>query len=174
MMRRLVRAIRIREPDRQITITYTDLPHNDFSTLFRLSQGLLGPKTEPPLAAIPGLFIFGSGTSFYRQIVPDSTLSFGFSATAMHWISDAAVHDCRSCPGSRRRAGRTRTISRAGNARLGDDPARPRPRIAAGRTARFRQFLYRRRRPLSWRIRSASTCSTSSRAIGVTCCELDG
>jgi hypothetical protein len=88
MMRRLVRAIRIREPDRQISITYTDLPHNDFSTLFRLTQGLLGPKTEPPLAAIPGLFIFGSGTSFYRQIVPDSTLSFGFSATAMHWISD--------------------------------------------------------------------------------------
>jgi hypothetical protein len=83
----LVRAIRIREPDRQISITYADLPHNDFSALFRLTQGLLGPKTESPLAAVPGLFIFGSGTSFYRQIVPDNTLSFGFSATAMHWIS---------------------------------------------------------------------------------------
>ncbi len=87
MMRRLVRAIRIREPDRQISIAYTDLPHNDFSTLFRLSQGLLGPKAETPLADIPGLFIFGSGASFYRQIFPDNSLSFGFSATAMHWIS---------------------------------------------------------------------------------------
>ena len=87
MMRSLVRAIRIREPGRQISITYTDLPHNDFSALFRLSQGLLGPKTEPPLAEAPGLFVFGSGTSFYRQIFPDNSLSLGFSATAMHWIS---------------------------------------------------------------------------------------
>jgi hypothetical protein len=87
MMRSLVRAIRARQPDRQISITYTDLPHNDFSTLFRLSHGLLGPRAETPLADIPGLFIFGSGTSFYRQVLPDNSLSFGFSATAMHWIS---------------------------------------------------------------------------------------
>ncbi len=87
MMRRLVGAVREREPRRAISITYTDLPHNDFSTLFRLSQGLLGPSTAVPLAETPGLYIFGSGTSFYRQILPDNSLSFGFSATAMHWIS---------------------------------------------------------------------------------------
>ncbi|RAZ90869.1 SAM-dependent methyltransferase [Mesorhizobium hawassense] len=87
MMRRLVGAVRKTEPDRAISITYTDLPHNDFSTLFRLSQGLLGTSTEAPLAETPSLYIFGSGTSFYRQIVPDNSLSFGFSATAMHWIS---------------------------------------------------------------------------------------
>ena len=87
LMRRMVEAIRAREPDRQITITYTDLPHNDFAALFRLTQGLLGPQALKPLADSPGVFILGSGTSFYRQIVPDSSLSFGFSATAMHWIS---------------------------------------------------------------------------------------
>ena len=87
MMSRLVQAIRLREPERQISITYTDLPHNDFSTLFRLSQGLLGPTANAPLADTPNLFIFGSGTSFYRQVLPDNSLSFGFSATAMHWIS---------------------------------------------------------------------------------------
>jgi len=87
MMRRLARAIRAGEPERPISITYTDLPHNDFSTLFRLSQGLLGSKTDTPLADIPSLYIFGSGTSFYRQIFPDGSLSLGFSATAMHWIS---------------------------------------------------------------------------------------
>lgn len=87
LMRRLVHAVRGREPKRQISITYTDLPHNDFSSLFRLSQGLLGSKTDTPLADTPNLFIFASGTSFYRQILPDHSLSFGFSATAMHWIS---------------------------------------------------------------------------------------
>lgn len=87
MMRRLVGAVRATEPKRAISITYTDLPHNDFSTLFRLSQGLAGPATDRPLAETPALYIFGSGTSFYRQILPDNSLSFGFSATAMHWIS---------------------------------------------------------------------------------------
>ena len=87
LMRRAVEAIRAREPARQIAITYTDLPHNDFSALFRLTQGLLGPRTQAPLAGVPGLYIFGSGTSFYRQIFPDGALSLGFSATAMHWLS---------------------------------------------------------------------------------------
>src|ERR1700691_1221709 len=59
LIRRMVEAIRAREPDRQITITYTDLPHNDFAALFRLTQGLLGPRTQAPLAETPGLYIFG-------------------------------------------------------------------------------------------------------------------
>ncbi len=87
LMRRIAGEVRQREATRDITITYTDLPHNDFSTLFRLTQGLLGDPAAKPLADMPGLYIFGSGTSFYRQIVPDGSLSFGFSATAMHWLS---------------------------------------------------------------------------------------
>lgn len=87
MMQRLVAAIRVREPEREIGIVYTDLPHNDFSTLFRLTQGLLGPVQATPLAQIPNLYVFGSGTSFYRPVVSSGALSFGFSATAMHWLS---------------------------------------------------------------------------------------
>jgi hypothetical protein len=87
MMYRLVELIRKREPAREISIVYTDLPHNDFSTLFRLTQGLLGDQARAPLAQIPNLLIFGSGTSFYRQVINTATLSFGFSATAMHWLS---------------------------------------------------------------------------------------
>jgi hypothetical protein len=87
MMHRLVEAVRRREPDREINIVYTDLPHNDFSALFRLSQGLLGPEQRTSLADIPNLFVYGSGTSFYRQVINTGALSFGFSATAMHWLS---------------------------------------------------------------------------------------
>jgi len=87
MMRRLVAAVRAREPAREIAIVYTDLPHNDFSILFRLTQGLIGAEAQAPLASVPNLFIFGSGTSFYRQVVGSGALSFGFSATAMHWLS---------------------------------------------------------------------------------------
>jgi len=87
MMRRLVAELREREPDREIGIVYTDLPHNDFSVLFRLTQGMLGETSRKPLADVPNVFIFGSGTSFYRQVVSSGSLSFGFSATAMHWLS---------------------------------------------------------------------------------------
>ncbi|MDP2802193.1 MAG: SAM-dependent methyltransferase [Phreatobacter sp.] len=87
MMRRLVETVRQRAPDRAIQVTYTDLPHNDFSALFRLTQGLLGDQAKTPLAETPNLYIAGSGTSFYKQIVPDGTLHLGFSATAMHWLS---------------------------------------------------------------------------------------
>ncbi len=87
LMRRVVGLVRGRAPNRQIAIGYTDLPHNDFSALFRLTQGLLGDATKAPLAATPELYISGVGTSFYRQLFPDATLDLGFSATAMHWLS---------------------------------------------------------------------------------------
>lgn len=87
LMRRIVSEIRAKGSNRTITITYTDLPHNDFSVLFRLLHGHLGNQTGTPLGAQPGVMTFASGTSFYRQIMPANTLSLGFSATAMHWLS---------------------------------------------------------------------------------------
>jgi hypothetical protein len=87
MMRKAIARIRKDAPERQIAITYTDLPHNDFSVLFQLLQGLLPAYKENPLALQPNVFTFGSGMSFYRQIFPDRTVSLGFSATAMHWLS---------------------------------------------------------------------------------------
>ena len=82
--RAVLTELRARAPQRQFTLTHTDLPHNDFSTLFRLVQGLLPGRDG---LGVPGVFSFASGTSFYEPIFPDATLSFGFSATAMHWLS---------------------------------------------------------------------------------------
>ncbi len=87
LMRRLIAVVRAAEPDKAITLTYTDLPHNDFSVLFRRLHGLIGAPDASPLAGEPNLYTFASGTSFHRQIFPDGSLTFGFSATAMHWLS---------------------------------------------------------------------------------------
>ena len=87
LMKRIVSNIRDREAAKPISITYTDLPHNDFSVLFRRLHGLLGAHDPAPLNTIDNLYTFASGTSFHRQIFPDATLSLGFSATAMHWLS---------------------------------------------------------------------------------------
>ncbi|MGE3829685.1 MAG: SAM-dependent methyltransferase [Parvibaculaceae bacterium] len=89
LMRQAVSAIRDRSAEKKITITYTDLPSNDFSSLFSLLQGDGGLGREK------NLFAFASGTTFYRQIFPDGSLDLGYSATAMHWLSrkPAAITD---------------------------------------------------------------------------------
>jgi hypothetical protein len=82
-----IEAIRARAPDKPVTLTYTDLPHNDFSALFRRVHGILPGYAEEGLQDLPAVFTFASGASFYSQIFPDASLSLGFSATAMHWLS---------------------------------------------------------------------------------------
>jgi hypothetical protein len=90
-IRKAVARVRAAAPDRPITITYTDLPHNDFSALFQLLHGILPSHRDNPLGAQPGVFTYASGTSFYRQIFPAETISLGFSATAMHWLSKLPI-----------------------------------------------------------------------------------
>ncbi|MGB1010092.1 MAG: hypothetical protein ACPGVP_10235 [Thiolinea sp.] len=68
----------------QSTVVYADQPRNDFNALVSIIHGLT--EFDSYLDDIPGVFPLFSGTSFYRQAVPDGTLDFGFSATAMHWL----------------------------------------------------------------------------------------
>ena len=82
----LVEQVRERAPTRPITVTYTDLPRNDFSALFRMLDGSRG-EFRSYLQDYENVFAFASGTSFHRQILPSESLDLGFSATAMHWIS---------------------------------------------------------------------------------------
>ena len=83
---RIVEAVRARAPERPVCMTYTDLPRNDFSALFSLVHGGR-PGVESYLHRFDGVYVFASGTSFYGPIFPPGTLDFGFSATAMHWLS---------------------------------------------------------------------------------------
>ncbi len=78
-------AVRQRAPSCDFSMVYTDQPGNDFNALFQIIHGL----TELP-TYLPGakrVFVSASATSFYDQVLPDSTLNLGFSATAMHWLS---------------------------------------------------------------------------------------
>lgn len=86
LMSKIVQSLRARTEKRDITVTYTDLPHNDFSALFRLVHNRSN-NSESYLPQYKNVYVLGSGTSFYHQVVPDSTVDIGFSATAMHWLS---------------------------------------------------------------------------------------
>ena len=79
-------AIRKRSSDTPITIVYADQPRNDFNALITNVHGL-GPF-DSWLSKHENVFPMASGTSFYRQILPDETVDIGFSATAMHWLSN--------------------------------------------------------------------------------------
>ncbi|MFT7675652.1 MAG: hypothetical protein ACI845_004079 [Gammaproteobacteria bacterium] len=72
-------------PECAFNVVYTDQPRNDFNALIMNIYGL-GPF-ETYLDGRGNIFPVVSGTSFYRQIVSEGSLDIGFSATAMHWLS---------------------------------------------------------------------------------------
>ena len=65
MLHGLMAELRARAPNRPITLTHTDLPFNDFSTLFRRMHGLLPNREHEGLQDFRSVFSFASGASFY-------------------------------------------------------------------------------------------------------------
>jgi SAM dependent carboxyl methyltransferase len=66
-----------------ITVTHTDLPTNDWTTLF---QTVLS-SPDSYLAGESNVFCLASGTSIYQQIFPPNHIAFGYSAITEHWLS---------------------------------------------------------------------------------------
>ncbi len=83
----IVSLIRERSQEQEISITYTDLPHNDFSALLRMIHTDTEDAGQTYASKHSNVYVLCSGTSFYQQIVPSETVDIGFSATAMHWLS---------------------------------------------------------------------------------------
>lgn len=84
--RATISALRERTPRRPVCITYTDLPRNDYSALFTTAHGGR-PGVTSYRDEHGGVFVYAAATSFFEPIFPPGTIDFGFSATAMHWLS---------------------------------------------------------------------------------------
>jgi hypothetical protein len=65
---------------RAVSVVHTDLPGNDFSSLFETVAH------DPGTYARAGVFSFAAGRSFYEQLFPDDSVSLGWSATAVVWL----------------------------------------------------------------------------------------
>jgi len=85
MIASAIGAVRERSARAPVSIIYSDQPRNDFNALIANVYGL-GPF-DSYLEQYDNVFPLVSGTTFYKQIVPAGTLDIGFSATAMHWMS---------------------------------------------------------------------------------------
>ncbi len=85
MVRRSIEQIQRIKPGVQVTVIYADQPANDYNALIGIVHGRT--QFETWLGQFERVFPLVSGTSFYQQSVPDHSLDFCFSATAMHWLS---------------------------------------------------------------------------------------
>ena len=83
----VIRNCRDAGDERQIEMVYTDLASNDFSTLFRIMQGMQGDATYAYQNHFKNVFVHACGTGFHEQLLTNASLHLGFSATAMHYVS---------------------------------------------------------------------------------------
>ena len=88
MWSNIIKIIRDKGDNRQIEILYTDLASNDFSTLFKTMQGMHGNPNFAFQKNFKNVYVHGCGTGFHEQLMSDDSLTLGFSATAMHYVSE--------------------------------------------------------------------------------------
>ncbi|MFZ4519865.1 MAG: hypothetical protein ACOYOP_15860 [Microthrixaceae bacterium] len=81
-MRAAVEAVRSRS-DAQIEVIHTDLPANDFATLFRLFE----EDHSSYLRGFTEVYPYAIGRSFYKPLFPTGTLHLGWSCVSTHWLS---------------------------------------------------------------------------------------
>ena len=81
-MRAAVEAVRARS-DAQIEVIHTDLPANDFATLFRLFE----EDHSSYLRGLTEVYPYAIGRSFYKPLFPTGTLHLGWSCVSTHWLS---------------------------------------------------------------------------------------
>ncbi|MBN9434810.1 MAG: hypothetical protein J0I45_20465 [Bosea sp.] len=72
---------------RAISVIHTDLAGNDFSALFEL----LNTDPQSYLTLDQDAFASAIGRSFYEQILPDDSVTLGWCAWSVQWLSRAPV-----------------------------------------------------------------------------------
>src|SRR4028119_23067 len=66
-----------------IVVIHTDLPQNDFGSLFALVEA----SPESYLRSVENVFALAAGKSFYERIFPEGYISLGWTAISVHWLS---------------------------------------------------------------------------------------
>ena len=75
--------VRIGQTDRPVSIIHTDLPSNDFASLFTL----LADDPASYMADRRGIYPLAVGRSYFGAILPPGSVDLGWSSNALHWMS---------------------------------------------------------------------------------------
>jgi S-adenosylmethionine-dependent carboxyl methyltransferase len=70
-----------------VLIFHTDLPSNDFTSLFRV----LDDDPNSYLSGSPGVYSAAVGRSFLGTILPPGQVHLGWNSWAVHWLSHKSV-----------------------------------------------------------------------------------
>lgn len=82
-VRTIIDGVRRRVSDAPaISVFHTDIPTNDFDSLFTLLSSPDGYLRETS-----GVFAYAEGKSFYERLFPESQIHIGWNAIAVHWLS---------------------------------------------------------------------------------------
>lgn len=79
--------VRAKDANRPVQIVHTDLPSNDFTSLF----GLLDSDPASYLAGRENVFPLAVGRSYFGPILPPDSVDLGWSSNALHWMSRSPV-----------------------------------------------------------------------------------
>jgi hypothetical protein len=74
-------------PDQLIEVVHTDLPSNDFTSLFTL----LRDDPESYLQGQAGIFASAVGRSYFEPILPPGRVHLGWNTWSLHWMSRQPV-----------------------------------------------------------------------------------
>ncbi|NMO92750.1 hypothetical protein [Actinomycetospora sp. TBRC 11914] len=74
---------RVHGEQQPVWVFHTDLPDNDFASLFRTVAD------DPHSYRRPGVYPAAVGGSFYEQLFPAGSVGLGWSSIAVHWLSAA-------------------------------------------------------------------------------------
>jgi SAM dependent carboxyl methyltransferase len=66
-----------------IMVVHTDLPSNDFTSLFQAVE----QSGASYLTGQSDVYAYAAGRSLYGPVFPDATLSLGWTAITVHWLS---------------------------------------------------------------------------------------
>jgi hypothetical protein len=82
-MGRAIDLVRSVDALRPVQIVHTDLPSNDFASLF----GLLNHDPASYLTGRTGVFPSAIGRSYFAPLLPAGSVDLGWSSNALHWMS---------------------------------------------------------------------------------------
>jgi len=85
-MRAAVDGLRAAGVGAPIVVVHTDIPTNDFTTLFETIE-----RDPDSYLGAPDVFAFAAGRSFYERIFPAASLTLAWTAIAVHWLSHVPV-----------------------------------------------------------------------------------
>lgn len=93
LMREMVNAVRERAgDDKEVVVHYEDQLTNEWQSVFNHALGLKSVSDAygtpiPYPYSLQNVFIEACGVGFHNQCYPSSSIDFGVSFTAMHWLS---------------------------------------------------------------------------------------